>query len=124
MDSGAQKNVHLSTSWELVVVSAYTPPEMGSSPSPEETHSLVGQLDTEKAPINVGQNLSYDFSLVLDQCFKYDSFTFRMSVPQLSEGNMHSPCGPLGKPNRTSFLLIFSPSIFIESLLVGCSAAC
>lgn len=44
------------TSWELAVVSAYTPPEMGSSPSSEETHSLVGQLDTEEAPINVGQN--------------------------------------------------------------------
>lgn len=125
VDSGAQKNVHLSTSWALAVVSAYTPPEMGSSPSPKETHSLVGQLNSEKAPINVGQNLSYDFSLVFDQCFgPHDSFTLsRMSVPQLSEGNMHSPCGPLGKPNPTSFLLIFSPSIFIESLLsVGCSA--
>ena len=84
-----------------------------------------GELNSEKAPINVGQNLSYDFSLVFDQCFgPHDSFTLsRMSVPQLSEGNMHSPCGPLGKPNPTSFLLIFSPSIFIESLLsVGCSA--
>lgn len=26
------------------------PPEMGSSPSPEETHSLAGQLNIEKAP--------------------------------------------------------------------------
>lgn len=54
----------------------HTPSRDGSSPSSEETHSLVGQLDTEEAPINVGQNLSYDFSLVLDQCFgPHDSFT-------------------------------------------------
>lgn len=92
---------------------------------PRQPILLLDSSTVRKLLLNVGQNLSYDFSLVLDQSFgPHKNFTlYPMSVPQLSEGNMNSPCGPLGKPNPTSFLLIFSPSIFIESSLCArCSA--
>ena len=97
----------------------------GAHHLPRKPILLLGSSTVRKLLLNVGQNLSYDFSLVLDQCFgpHNNSTLSPMSVPQLSEGNMHSPCGSLGKPNPTSFLLIFIPSIFIESLLcVWCSA--
>ena len=63
VDSGTQKSVHLSTSWALAVVSAYLQ-RWGAHHLLRKPILLLGSSTLRKLLLNVGQNLSYDFSLV------------------------------------------------------------